>query len=43
MVQVTGAVTTEKPKQDKSVSALTKKTKDTSKHSTKPIEGKVKK
>ena len=42
MVEVTGPLTDEKPKKDKSVEKLTKKTKDVSKHSTEPIVEKVK-
>lgn len=38
MVEVTGPLTTEKQKTDKSVAKLTKDTKDTSKKSTEPIE-----
>jgi len=38
MVEVTGPLTTEKQKKDKSVEKLTKNTKDTSKKSTAPIE-----
>jgi DNA-directed RNA polymerase beta' subunit len=37
MVEVTGPLSDEKPKKDKSVARLTKDTKDTSKKSTKPI------
>jgi len=37
MVEVTGPLTDEKPKEDKSVKYLTKNTKDTSKRSTEPI------
>ena len=40
MVEVTGPLTTEKQKKDKSVAKLTKETKDTSKHTTEPIEQK---
>ena len=43
MVEVTGPLTTEKQKKDKSVAKLTAKTKDTSKHSTEPIVEKKKK
>jgi DNA-directed RNA polymerase subunit A' len=42
MVEVTGPLTTEKQKKDKSVAKLTKATKDTSKHSTTPIVAKPK-
>ena len=38
MVEVTGPLTTEKQKKDKSVALLTKDTKDTSKKTTEPIE-----
>jgi hypothetical protein len=42
MVEVTGPLTTEKQKKDKSVAKLTKDTKDTSKKTTEPIEEKKK-
>ncbi len=42
IVEVTGPLTDEKPKKDKSVEKLTKDTKDTSKKSKKPIEEKPK-
>ncbi len=37
MVEVTGPLTTEKQKKDKSVAKLTKDTRDVSKHTTEPI------
>lgn len=40
MVEVTGPLTDKKPKKDKSVEYLTKKTKDSSTKSKKPVEGK---
>jgi len=43
LVEVTGPLTTEKQKSNKSVEKLTKKTKDISKHSIEPIVGGVKK
>ena len=43
MVEVTGPLTDQKPKKDKSVAHLTKDTKDSSKHSTEPIVEKAKK
>ncbi|VVB77608.1 DNA-directed RNA polymerase subunit A' [uncultured archaeon] len=43
MVEVTGPLTDKEPKKDKSVEKLTKKTKDSSKHSTEPIVEKAKK
>ncbi|MDP2925875.1 MAG: DNA-directed RNA polymerase subunit A' [Nanoarchaeota archaeon] len=43
MVEVTGPLTTEKQKKDKSVEHLTKFTKDSSKHTTEPIVEKTKK
>jgi len=43
MVEVTGPLTDQKPKKDKSVERLTKKTKDSSKRSTEPILEKPKK
>ena len=43
MVEVTGPLTDQKPKKDKSVAHLTKDTKDSSKHSTEPILEKPKK
>jgi len=42
MVKITGPLTDEKPKKDKSVEKLTKNTKDTSKKSTTPIQEKTK-
>ena len=43
LVEVTGPLTDKKPKSDKSVQKITLKTKDVSKHSTNPIEEKIKK
>jgi len=43
LVEVTGPLTDKKPKLDKSVQRITAKTKDVSKHSTKPIENGKKK
>ena len=43
LVEVTGSLSNKKPKSNKSVEKLTAGTKDVSKHSTEPIEGKKKK